>query len=60
MDRTDQFAMDEGYRLGWGHVQHRGLLNPGGGHLCRLTGVEGFRKGVRHSCFVQAIRDDKP
>ena len=60
MDRTDQFSMDEGYRLGWGHIEHRGLLHPGGGHLSGLTGVESFRKGIRHSCFVQAIRDDKP
>ena len=52
--------MDEGYRLGGGHVEHGGLLHPGGSHVRLAAQVEGFTQRVGHARLVEAFRDDKP
>ena len=52
--------MDEGYRLGRGHIEDRGLLHPGGAHVRLSTKVERLWQGVWYARLIQALRDNKP
>ena len=57
---TDQFSMDEGYRLGRGHIEDSSFFHPGGAHVRLSTKVERLWQGVWHAGLVQALRDDEP